>query len=72
MSSRGKDPFRIPHVKAIKATALALLVEHGTQGDQLWVPKSVVHDDSEVFDDGKNAEGDLVVFEWWAESKGLL
>jgi len=33
-----------------------------------WVPKSVLHDDSEVWKKGD--EGDLVVKHWWAEKNG--
>lgn len=66
-----KLPFRIPDATAIRSTDEALLIEFGG-GDQLWVPKSVIHDDSEVFDDEKNHEGDLVVFEWWAEKNGFM
>lgn len=50
----------------------ALRVDIGTR--TLWIPKSVVHDDSEVYraghgDDG--SEGTLVVARWFAEKEGL-
>lgn len=38
--------------------------------DSVWIPKSVVHDDSEVH--GRGMEGEMVVKRWWAESEGLL
>lgn len=38
--------------------------------NQVWVPKSVIHDDSEVYKLGTS--GDLVVAEWWAEKNGFL
>lgn len=38
-------------------------------GADTWVPKSVIHDDSEVYDGG-DGEGDLVVETWWAEKEG--
>jgi hypothetical protein len=38
--------------------------EHGT----FWVPKSVIDDDSEVYDVGHT--GALVVSDWFAEEKG--
>lgn len=31
-------------------------------GKELWIPKSVVHDDSEVWKGGQ--DGDVVVFTW--------
>ena len=53
-----------------KATAKALLVE--IDGEDYWIPLSQIHDDSEVFDDDKNADGKLVVTEWIAQQKGLV
>jgi len=51
-----------------RETDKAILVSDGTI--ELWVPKSVVHDDSEVY--AADTEGDLVLAEWWAEQNGLL
>lgn len=55
--------------KAVLVTGDALKAnyEGGTVG--LWVPKSVIHDDSEVF--MKDDVGTLVVKTWWAEKVGL-
>jgi hypothetical protein len=36
---------------------------------EIWIPKSVIHDDSEVYKEG--AEGKLVVARWFAEKEGL-
>jgi hypothetical protein len=38
-------------------------------GDEVWIPKSVVHDDSEVY--ALDHSGKLVVAGWWAEKEGL-
>jgi hypothetical protein len=46
----------------------AVLVELDT-GETLWIPKSVIHDDSEVY--GEDHEGDVVVARWWAEQEDL-
>ena len=54
--------------KAVKETDLALLVDLGT--DEHWFPKSVIDDDSEVWQEGD--EGDLVVKEWFALKEGLV
>lgn len=35
---------------------------------KIWVPKSQIHDDSEVFQNGQS--GKLVVTEWLAKEKG--
>ena len=56
---------KFPNCRVVTATEKALLVE-------IWVPKSVIHDDSEVFDDDENAEGMLVLEDWWAEKSGLI
>lgn len=54
--------------KAIRATERALLVKLES-GDEVWIPQSVVHDDSEVFKEGHY--GEVIVQEWWAEKEGL-
>lgn len=36
----------------------------------LWIPKSQIDDDSEVWQ--KNQEGDLVISEWIAHQKGII
>ena len=40
-------------------------------GETVWIPKSVLDDDSEVYDEDKNSEGEVVVKTWWAEKEGL-
>lgn len=53
-----------------KETDMALLCV--IDGEDVWIPKSQVHDDSEVFDGANNATGKLVVSEWIATQKGLV
>lgn len=53
-----------------KETDAALLCV--IEGEEHWIPKSQVSDDSEVFDDQDNAEGTLVVSEWIAKQRGLV
>lgn len=49
----------------------ALFVEAPEFGDkQLCIPKSVVHDDSEVYDVGH--EGTMLIARWFAEIKKWL
>ena len=38
------------------------------EGDEIWIPKSQVHDDSEVYKKGD--EGKLVVTKWFATKQG--
>lgn len=54
---------------AMKETDKALLID--IDGEEYWVPKSAIHDDSEVYDNDEHDTGKLVVHLWWAESKGL-
>jgi hypothetical protein len=54
-------------VKAIAETDKALLCI--IDGDEHWVPKSQIVDDSEVY--AKGHEGELQVRKWWADKAGL-
>jgi len=50
----------------------ALLVKDD-EGEEFWVPKSQIHEDSEVFKvAGSNSYGRLIVTEWLAKEKGWL
>lgn len=62
------DAAYISGVKCTRATDKAILVV--IDGDEKWVPKSCLHDDSEVYDEGD--EGELAVKSWWAEKEGLV
>lgn len=59
----------------VRQTDLAILVRllDGKRFAQttMWVPKSVLHDDSEVYD-APGTSGKLVVKARWAEEKGYL
>jgi len=55
--------------KALRETDAAVLVELET-GEEKWIPKSCLHDDSEVWK--ANQAGDVVVKTWWAEKEGLV
>lgn len=66
------DPYRYGNVTVIRETDKAILV-HFTEdsyADDLWIPKSVIDDDSEVWNE-KNGTGELIVAGWWAEKQGL-
>jgi hypothetical protein len=69
----GKSACEVGDGKVIRESdsGLALLVDLEDQGDRVWIPKSVIHDDSEVFDADENARGKVVVMQWWAEANGL-
>lgn len=63
----GSEPHTMGEVKVTAETAKALLCVP-IKGGQYWIPKSVVHDDSEVWK--KDDSGKLVVKYWWAEKNG--
>lgn len=54
--------------KCIRETEFALLVE--IDGEEVWMPKSQIQDESEVTEPGD--EGALVVTEWIAREKNLI
>jgi hypothetical protein len=54
--------------RAIRTTDKAILVDLDS-GEEVWVPKSCLHDDSEVYEEGH--AGNVVVKEWWALKEGL-
>jgi hypothetical protein len=62
------ETVQIQNVKALRETEKALLV--GVEGEEVWLPKSQIDDDSEVYKD--NTEGVLVIPLWLAEKHGLV
>jgi hypothetical protein len=65
--------YTIEDCEAIHETEKALLVESenfDTEDNQIWIPQSQIHSDSEVYKEGTN--GLLVVTTWFAEQKGWL
>lgn len=63
-----RDKVKIDDVTVLKATDKALLCE--IDGEQVWIPKGQIDDDSEVFQEGQ--DGQLVISEWIAKEKGLV
>ena len=62
------DTFRC-EAEAIRETDKALLVRLES-GDERWIPKSLIDDDSEVYS-MKSREGTLILPLWWAEKEGI-
>jgi Ser-tRNA(Ala) deacylase AlaX len=50
-----------------KETVRAILVE--IEGTEMWFPKSQIHDDSEIWQEGD--VGHLYVTEWLAKKRGF-
>jgi hypothetical protein len=53
-----------------RETAKALLVWLESDGEEHWIPKSVIRDESECYS-MKSGDGDLIVEDWFAEKEGL-
>jgi hypothetical protein len=72
MTDRDTETF--PDAVCQKETAAALLVvirmNNGRQRS-VWIPKSVIADESEVFDSRDHAGGTLIVYSWFCEKEGL-
>ncbi len=65
---RYNPPWRQPGAECIRETDRALLVLL-KNGEERWFPKSVIHDDSEVYEVG--GSGEIVVQAWFSEKEGL-
>lgn len=52
----------------VSGSGKALLVRFES-GDEMWVPQSLIHDDSEVYRSGDS--GEICIPGWWAQRKGL-
>ena len=61
-----EDKFRLD-ADCIRETDKAILVLVGSE--ELWIPKSQIDDDSEVWKEGD--AGELVISNWIALEKGL-
>lgn len=57
-------------VTCVRETELAMLCEVPEAGRTLWVPKSLVDEDSEVR--GRGQEGCLIVARWFAVKEKLV
>ena len=64
------DVAEFPASRVVGETEKAIKVRIPGQGDK-WIPKSALHDHSEVWSLKNAGPGKLVVAEWWAEKEGL-
>lgn len=66
-ADEGSSPCKLGDATCLAETDKAIKVK--LDDEEFWVPKSVVHDDSEVYS-LKNGAGSLVVKQWWAVKNG--
>jgi hypothetical protein len=59
---------RVGTAVVLKESDKAILVKMDESGTECWIPKSQIHEDSEVYKDGTT--GELVVSQWLAEKNG--
>jgi hypothetical protein len=62
-----EEPVEFEDVVVEAETEKALLVE--IEGDKYWLPKSQIHEDSEIQEKGDT--GTLKTTKWWAEKESL-
>lgn len=55
----------------VAETGEALLVDIPDLGERVWIPKSVIHEDSEVWR-ADWERGELVVEDWFADERGWI
>jgi hypothetical protein len=67
MDTSGDEPVVVGDAEPIREKEKALLLN--IEGVERWVPKSVIHDDSEVWEMGQKT-GSLVVKRWFAAKNG--
>ncbi len=60
----------IENVLAVHEKGKGLLVEIDGDEETVWIPKSLISSDSEVYE--KGTSGTLIIPEWLAEEKGLI
>ena len=66
----GDEEHSLGKAEVLYAREKALHVK--LENDIRWVPRSVVHEDSELEADAAKGEtGELFVKVWWAEKEGL-
>ena len=65
------DPYSLGMGTVRRETDKALLVQLVDLGSTTWIPKSCIHDDSEVYDNADNAVGEVIVKLWWAREERL-
>lgn len=61
---------RIEDARCIAETDRAIRVDAQDFDEPVWIPKSQVDDDSEIYELG--GEGTLVVTEWFARKQGWV
>lgn len=68
-----KNTFEIENAFCKHETEKAILVEAEDLDGEVWIPKSQIDDDSEVYGmDEKKNSGTLIISEWFATKLSLV
>lgn len=71
---RGSESFTLGVGRVVGSSLKALRVKFDETSllgaREEWIPRSALHDDSEVFDAFNNARGNVVVEAWLARERG--
>lgn len=70
MRDKNPDELLIENCFIIHETEKAVLIECDFFDENQWVPKSVIHDNSEIWRDGQC--GDLTIKLWFAEKQDWI
>jgi hypothetical protein len=65
------DDVVLVEVEVLRESEKALLVRPRDGDEDVWIPKTQIHEDSEVFS-LKSSPGTMMVTRWIAEQKGLV
>jgi hypothetical protein len=68
MEGQAMSGYNVGESQCVRESDKAIQVFIGDIGESVWIPKSQVHDDSEVWK--LDQEGDLVVSDWFARKQG--
>ena len=66
----GDDPCELGTAEYMFESQKAVMFN--IEGEEMWVPKSVIHNDSEIWDSTSERCGLLVVKTWWARKNELI
>ncbi len=69
---RSDSPYKVQATaiaESEKALKVRVQIKAGTK--EMWVPKSCIHDGSEVFDNKDNKTGKRALHRWFADEEGL-
>lgn len=64
------DGINVGRATVLGATDKALKIQLDKEDSPRWIPKSCIHDDSEVYREDSEP-GSLVLLDWFAEKEGL-